>query len=91
MRRLAAAERRSKRVEKSVPLVGKQVGGNVRDLKDKNFRLVGRIKTGRDGRETLTRPDGRALGQYDPKTDRTTRPSGSFVGKGNWLSRLLEK
>jgi|GEM_PF-912992 len=62
--------------------------GRVR-LKQQDSRLLGRIKTLRDGKIELRDPTNRLKGIYDPKRNETRDHTGRLVGKGNLLTTLL--
>ena len=58
-------------------------------LKDKQNRLVGRIRTTSGGVLEIRDASNRLKGKYDPKTNITRDARNLEVGKGNWLSALL--
>jgi hypothetical protein len=58
-------------------------------LRDRNGRLLGIIKTLRDGKIELRDPTNRLKGIYDPKRNETRDHIGRLVGKGNLLTTLL--
>lgn len=52
--------------------------------------LIGTIKTESNGKLKAVSPSGTILGYYDPKTNRTTLPSGTTVAQGNVLATLFK-
>lgn len=59
-------------------------------LTDRHGRLIGTIRTERDGRKLLWDSHGRKLGSYDPKRNITYDHRGSPAGQGNLLVLLLK-
>ncbi len=59
------------------------------ELRDKNNRLLARIKTLSNGKQEIRDPNNRLKGVYDPKTNETRDPNNKLVAKGNVLSSLL--
>ena len=60
-----------------------------RDLRDRNNKLIGKIKTLSNGKQELRDRTNRLMGAYDPKKDETRDRSNRLVGKGNLLTTLL--
>jgi hypothetical protein len=58
-------------------------------LEDKQGRIIAKISTGSSGIQTITDPQGRTKGSYDPRTNKTRDPQGRTVGIGNLLTTLL--
>jgi hypothetical protein len=58
-------------------------------LKDKNNKILGKIKQLSNGQLEIYDYKNKRLGKYDPKTDQTRNSSNSLVGKGNLLTLLL--
>jgi hypothetical protein len=59
------------------------------ELRDRNNRLIGKIKTLSNGKLELRDASNKLKGVYDPKTDQTKDASNRLVGKGNLLTTLL--
>lgn len=59
------------------------------ELRDRNNRLLGKIKTLSNGKLELRDPTNKLKGTYDPKKNETRDPSNRLVGKGNLLTTLL--
>jgi hypothetical protein len=59
------------------------------ELRDKSNRLLGKIKTLKNGTQELRDSSNRLKGRYDPKKNETRDPSNRLVGKGNLLTTLL--
>ena len=59
------------------------------ELRDRNNRLIGKIRTRSDGKLELRDPFDFFKGIYDPKTNETRDKDSMFVGKGNLLTTLL--
>ena len=59
------------------------------EIRDKNRRLLGKIKSISGGRFEIRNATGKLLGKYDPKQNETRNASGGLVGKGNQLTTLL--
>ena len=66
-------------------------GSNMTEqlLKDRQNRLIGKIKTGSFGVLELRDASNRLRGKYDPRTNRTTDAQNRVVGQGNLLTTLL--
>ena len=58
-------------------------------IKDRNGRLLGTIKTLPNGRQEIRDRAGMLKGSYEPRTDETRNRAGIRVGKGNQLTTLL--
>ena len=58
-------------------------------LKDKQRRMIAKKSTANNGIPTITDPQGRTKGSYDPRTNKTRDPRGRIVGTGNLLTTLL--
>ena len=59
------------------------------ELRDRNNRLIGKIRTRSDGKLELRDPFDFFKGIYDPKTNETRDKDSMFVGKGNFaIGRL---
>ena len=58
-------------------------------LRDRNNRLLGKIKQRSDGRLEGRDASNRLKGTYDPKKDETRDSSNRLVGKGNMLATLI--
>ena len=59
------------------------------ELRDKNNRLLARIKTLSNGKMEIRDPSNRLKGTFDPKTNETRDPNNRLVAKGNMLTTLL--
>ena len=59
------------------------------EFRDRNDRLIGKIKTRYDGKLELRDASGFFKGIYDPKTNDTRDANDKLVGKGNFLATLL--
>lgn len=59
------------------------------ELKDRNNKLIGKIKTRGDGKLEIRDAFDYFKGTYDPKTNETRDRNSKFVGKGNLLTTLL--
>jgi hypothetical protein len=59
------------------------------ELRDRNSRLIGKIKQLSNGKLEGRNASDRLKGTYDPNTDETRDQSGRLVGKGNMLSMLI--
>lgn len=59
-------------------------------LTDRSGRLIATIDES-GSRKIIRDKNGRALGSYDSKTDRTTDSNGRLVGSGNQLNSLINK
>lgn len=57
-------------------------------LTDARGKIIGFIKDFGD-KKTLTNSNGKVLGSYDPRQDKTYNATGGLVGSGNQLSSLL--
>lgn len=58
-------------------------------LKDKNNKIIGKIKQLSNGQLEIYDYHNKRLGKYDPKTNQTRNSNNSLVGKGNLLTLLL--
>jgi len=65
--------------------------GRTTPLKDQSGRTIGTVDDHGDGKRSIRDASGRTLGTYDSKSDTTRDSSGRTVGKGDWLSSLLNK
>lgn len=61
----------------------------TQDLRDRNNRKLGEIRTDSNGRQTLYNANNKRLGEYNPKTNETRDANNRLVGKGNLLGSLL--
>jgi hypothetical protein len=61
------------------------------NLFDKHGKLIGRIVDLPGGRSMVQNQYGQTKGYYDPKTNRTTDVHGGQVGRGNFLTNLLNQ
>lgn len=59
------------------------------ELRDKNHRLLGKIKTLSTGKLEIRDASNRLKGTYDPKMNETRDSSHRLIGKGNLLATLL--
>jgi hypothetical protein len=59
------------------------------ELRDKNNRLIGKIKTLNSGKFELRDSSNRIKGTYDPKSNETRDSNNRIIGKGNLLTTLL--
>jgi hypothetical protein len=59
-------------------------------LKDKNNKVLGKIKQLSNGQLEIYDYHNKRLGKYDPKTDQTRNANNTLIGKGNLLSMLLK-
>jgi hypothetical protein len=59
-----------------------------RELRDKNNRLLGKIKTMSNGKQEIRDPNNRLKGIYDPKSNETRDPNNRLVGKGNYTALI---
>ena len=59
------------------------------ELRDKNHKLLARIKTLSSGRLEIRDPNNKLKGTYDPKTNETRDFNHKLVAKGNMLTTLL--
>lgn len=59
------------------------------ELRDRNNRLIGKIRTRSDGKLELRDASAFFKGTYDSKTNDTRDANGKFIGKGNLLTTLL--
>ncbi len=60
-------------------------------LYDSNMQLIGYIKNGEDGKQTVYDFNRQILGYYYPVSDKTYDSNRVLVGKGNLLTSLLSK
>lgn len=58
-------------------------------LRDKNGRMLGKVKQRSDGRLEGRDATGRLRGTYDPKLDKTRDHTGRIIGSGNLLATLI--
>ncbi len=58
-------------------------------IKDRNGRLLGTIKTLPNGRQEIRDRAGLFKGSYESRTDETKDRTGRLLGKGNQLTTLL--
>ncbi len=59
------------------------------ELRDKNNKMLGKIKTLSNGKLELRDPNNKLKGTYDPKSNETRDPNNKLVAKGNMLTTLL--
>lgn len=59
------------------------------ELRDKNNKLLARIKTLSNGKLEIRDPNNKLKGTYDPKRNETRDPNNKLVAKGNMLTTLL--
>lgn len=72
-------------------VIYRKIGGVIlltQNLRAKNGHLMGKIREV-NGKYDLKDRNGRHLGYYDPKTNKTRDRSGKLVGRGNLLASLL--
>lgn len=60
-----------------------------REYRDRNYRLIGKVRERTDGRREARTPEGSLLGTYDPDRKETRDPNGRLLGRGDFLSRLF--
>lgn len=60
-----------------------------RELRDRDLRLVGIIRTRSDGLLEGREPGGPLRGTYNPRSNETRDPIGRLVGRGDFLTRLI--
>lgn len=60
-------------------------------LFDKYNKVIGRIITLPDGRLMVQTVHGQTRGYYNPKTNLTLNVHGGLVGRGNFLTNLLNQ
>lgn len=58
-------------------------------LRDRDNRVIGRIETSSNGRQTIRDRDNRILGYYDPADNTTRDRDNHIIGRGNLLASLL--
>lgn len=58
-------------------------------LRDRTNKLIGKIKTLRNGKMELRDHTNRLLGTYNPKSNETRDRTNKLIGKGNLLTTLL--
>ena len=77
--------------ESHAKLLVKKKGSVMADqeLRDRNNKLIGKIRTRSDGKLELVDPFNFLKGIYDPKSNETRDRDLRFVGKGNLLTTLL--
>lgn len=59
------------------------------ELRDRNGRLIGRIREISGGKLEGRDAGGRLKGTYDPRTNETRDATGRLIAKGNLLSTLI--
>ena len=59
------------------------------ELRDKNNKLLARIKTLSNGKLEIRDHNNKLKGTYDPKSNETRDPNNKLVAKGNMLTTLL--
>ena len=59
------------------------------ELRDRNNRILGRIKLRSDGKFEGRDASNRLKGVFNPKTNETRDPNNRLVGKGNLLAVLI--
>jgi hypothetical protein len=59
------------------------------ELRDRNGKLIGRIREISGGKLEGRDASGRLKGTYDPRTNETRDAAGRLIGKGNQLSILV--
>lgn len=59
------------------------------ELRDKNGRLLGKVRLRSDGKLEGRDASGRLKGTYDPQRGQTRDERGALVGKGNLLPVLI--
>lgn len=59
------------------------------EIRDKNNKLLAKIKTLSNGKQEIRDPNNRLLGTYDPKNNETRDPNNRLVAKGNVLASLI--
>jgi hypothetical protein len=59
------------------------------ELRDRNNRLIGKIRVLSNGKHEGRDATNRLRGTYDPKTNETRDANNRLVGKGNLLSTLI--
>ena len=59
------------------------------ELRDKNNKLLAKIKTLSTGKLEIRDPNNKLKGTYDPKSNETRDPNNKLVAKGNMLTTLL--
>jgi hypothetical protein len=59
------------------------------ELRDRNNRLIGKIRVLSNGRHEGRDANNRLKGTYDPKTNETRDENNRLVGKGDLLSSLV--
>lgn len=58
-------------------------------IRDRQGTTLGRLTTERSGRIVASDRNGRMLGYYDPKADRTYERLGRFLAQGNICAALI--
>lgn len=58
-------------------------------IRDRNHRLLGTIKTLPSGKQEIRDRNFRLLGSYDPKANETRDANFRLIAKGNVLAALL--
>lgn len=59
------------------------------EIRDRNNKLVARIKALSNQKQEIRDPNNKLLGTYDPKTNETRDPNNRLVAKGNVLTSLI--
>ena len=59
------------------------------EIRDKNNKLLAKIKTLSNGKQEIRDPSNKLKGTYDPKQNETRDPSNRLVAKGNVLTTLM--
>ncbi|WP_430231279.1 hypothetical protein [Paraburkholderia tropica] len=58
-------------------------------VRDQQFRIIGSIETDSSGKQIGRDARFNRVGEYDPKTDKTSDSRFQVVGTGNQLSALI--
>lgn len=59
------------------------------EIRDRNNKLLARIKTLSNGKQEIRDPNNKLKGTYDPKQNETRDPNNRLVAKGNVLTTLM--
>ena len=59
------------------------------EIRDKNNKLLAKIKTLSSGKQEIRDPNNKLKGTYDPKQNETRDPNNRLVAKGNVLTTLM--
>lgn len=62
---------------------------NLQTLKDAQYRIIGYIETGNNGRQTAKDAQFRILGYYEPQHNATQDLQFRIIGYGNLLPSLI--